>query len=167
MNINFTFIVFQYSSGFRLEFELFKEIQLNSLNQIDVENTLINVPKLNMHVGLETVETQYKQVGEKKNFVECQENTLGKNILCRVSECDTRQRHAFAECLNAAFDINNASISYRWLLTAVCRVLYYVERWTLDKEFIIECLCMPSVRLSTKSLFTECFCTEWLCYDTR
>jgi hypothetical protein len=26
---------------------------------------------------------------------------------------------------------------------------------------------MPSVRLSVKRLFAECFCTEWSCYDTR
>jgi hypothetical protein len=80
MNINFTFIVFQYSSGFRLEFELFKEIQLNSLNQIDVENTLISVPKLNMHVGLETRNTIQTSWREKK--------------LCRVSRKYTRQKHS-------------------------------------------------------------------------
>jgi hypothetical protein len=48
ININFAFIVFQYSSDFDFKFELFEEIQLNVLNLIDIANNLRNVPKLNM-----------------------------------------------------------------------------------------------------------------------
>jgi hypothetical protein len=50
ININFAFIVFKYSSDLQFKGELSEEIKLNVLNQIDISNTLRNVPKLNMMV---------------------------------------------------------------------------------------------------------------------
>jgi hypothetical protein len=48
MNINFAFIVFNFSHDFQFKFELSEEIQSNDLNLIRIANNLINVPKLNM-----------------------------------------------------------------------------------------------------------------------
>jgi hypothetical protein len=39
MNIIFPFIVFHYSSGLKLKFELYEEIQSNEINLIDISTT--------------------------------------------------------------------------------------------------------------------------------
>jgi hypothetical protein len=48
MNIIFAFNVFHFSSDLPCKSKLFKEIQLNELNLIVIENTSIIVPKFNM-----------------------------------------------------------------------------------------------------------------------
>jgi hypothetical protein len=48
MNIIFVFTVFHFSSDLQFKSKLSKEIQLNELNLIVIENTYIIVPKSNM-----------------------------------------------------------------------------------------------------------------------
>jgi hypothetical protein len=66
MNITFAFTAFHFSSDLQFKFELSEEIQSNELNLIGIANTLRNVPKLNMHVGSETVRTHQKKLGVKR-----------------------------------------------------------------------------------------------------
>jgi hypothetical protein len=44
----FAFTVIHFSSNLKFKSELYEEIQLNELNIIDIANTWIIVPKLNM-----------------------------------------------------------------------------------------------------------------------
>jgi hypothetical protein len=45
MDIIFACIVFQVSSDFQFKCEFFKEIQINELNLLAIENTFLIVPK--------------------------------------------------------------------------------------------------------------------------
>jgi hypothetical protein len=46
-------------------------------------------------------------------------------------------------------------VSYRWLLTDLCRASPFTERLTLGKEVFAECLSMSSVLLSVNVVVTE------------
>jgi hypothetical protein len=45
MDIIFTYTVFQVSSDLQLKSEFFEEIQINELNLLPIENSVIIVPK--------------------------------------------------------------------------------------------------------------------------
>ena len=86
MNIIFSCTVFQVSSDLQFKSKFSEEIQINELNLLAIENTVIIVPMV--HVGLHSVGTYHKKVGwenKKMYFVECQ-------------PVDTQQRIFFAEC---------------------------------------------------------------------
>jgi hypothetical protein len=63
MDIIFACTVFQVSSDLQFKSEFFEEIQINELNLIAIENTVIIVPK--WYVGLHSVGTCHKKFGWK------------------------------------------------------------------------------------------------------
>jgi hypothetical protein len=83
MAMMFACMVFQVSSDLQFKCDFFEEIQINELNLLAIENSFSNCLKM-VHVGLYSVGTHHKNFGR--------ENKKNKNILCRVSRDDTRQR---------------------------------------------------------------------------
>jgi hypothetical protein len=101
MDIIFACTVFQVSSDLQFKSEFSEEIQINELNLLTNDWKLCyNCPQM-IHVGLHSVGTYHKKFGRQ--------NKKNKNILCRVSNEDTRQRQLcgvptgcrafFGECL--------------------------------------------------------------------
>jgi hypothetical protein len=90
------------------------------------------------------------------------------NILCRVSTRNTRQstlcrvlklwnstKKQPLLSVNAWRSAKITIVSYRRLLTSLCRVSSFAECLTLGKEVFAECLAIPSVLLSVNVIVTE------------
>jgi hypothetical protein len=92
------------------------------------------------HLSLHSVGTYHKKFGweKKKN----------KNILCGVSKNDTRQRGFFCRVPKPSARQKITTVSYKRLLTALCRGSLFAECLALDKGFFVECLSMSRVLLS-------------------
>jgi hypothetical protein len=113
-----------------------------------------------IHVGLHSVGTYHKKFGRQ--------NQKNKNILCRVSRDDTRQRVLY-RVLDVWHSAKNPlcrvpAAGSRQRLTAVSFGTAVdgplprapcAECLTLGKSVFVECLSVPSVQHSVKSLIAE------------
>ena len=113
-----------------------------------------------IHVGLHSVETYHKKFGRQ--------NQKNKNILCRVSRDDTRQRslcrvptvwHSAKNHLcrvpAAGSRQRLTAVSFGTAVDGPLPRAPFAECLTLGKPVCAECLPMPSVRHSVKSLVAE------------
>jgi hypothetical protein len=111
------------------------------------------------HVSLHSVGTNHKKVwlGKEKK----------KNILCRVFKIlsikhslpsvglATLDKVASLPSAKARCSAKVTTVSYRRLLTALCRASSFTEYLTLDKAVFVECLLVSSVLLSVNMVVTE------------
>jgi hypothetical protein len=110
------------------KYELFEEIQLNEQNLIFIANTFIIVPKME-HVGQHSVGTNHKKFGWKMkkmkiNFAECQIKHSPGPTLGNVPSLSS------VSVLRSA---KVTTISYKRLLTVLCRASHFAECLTFGK----------------------------------
>jgi hypothetical protein len=95
MCIIFACTIFQVSSDLQFKSEFSEEIQINELNLLAIENTVIIVPKRYMLVYIVYEHTTKSLVGKIKKikmyFAECPEMTLGKEAFAECELGGTRQ----------------------------------------------------------------------------
>jgi hypothetical protein len=148
MNIIFAFTVFHFSSVLSSKSELSEKIQLNGQNLIVVVNTFIIVPKMN-HISLHSVGTNHKRFGWKRKkmkiyFVECPCKAY------RVSPGQTLVKVPSFPSVNVWRSIKITVVSYKRLLTVICRASSFAKCLALDKAVFTECLTVSRVLLSIK-----------------
>jgi hypothetical protein len=113
-----------------------------------------------VHVGLHSVVTYHKKFGGQ--------NKKNKNMLCRVSTEDTRQRHPLSSAsyltlgkesaLPSVYFWPSAKTNGRQLQMAANGPLpraIFAECLRLGKTLFTECFAVPSVLHSVNNLFTE------------
>ena len=113
-----------------------------------------------IHVGLHSVGTYHKKFGRQ--------NKKNKNILCRVSKENTRQRqlcrvpnsgHSAKKTLCRALTIGSrqrlTAVSFGTAADGPLPRAPFAECLTLGKLVFAECLPVPSVQHSVKGLFAE------------
>jgi hypothetical protein len=69
------------------------------------------------------------------------------------AECDTRHGELGKQYIGSSAKIT--TVSYRRLLTAVCRASSFAECLALDKEIFAECIPVSRVLLSANAIVTE------------
>jgi hypothetical protein len=77
-----------------------------------------------------------------------------KHVLPSVS-CLTLGKEASLPSANARRSAKITAVSYRWLLTALCRGPPFAECLALGKDFFVECIYVPRVLLSVNAVVTE------------
>jgi hypothetical protein len=113
-----------------------------------------------VHVGLHSVGTYHKKFGDQ--------NKKNKNMLCRVSTKDTRQRHSLpsASYLTLGKESALPSVCFRLSAKTNGRQLQtaangplpravFAECLPLGKELFAECFAVPSALHSVNCLVTE------------
>jgi hypothetical protein len=68
----------------------------------------------------------------------------------------TLGKEASLPSANSRHSAKITAVSYRRLLTALCRAPMFAECLALDKDFFVECISVPRVLLSVNVLVTEC-----------
>jgi hypothetical protein len=106
MDIIFACTVFQVSSDLKFKSEFSEEIQINELNVLAIENTVIIVPKWYMYVYIVYEHTTKSLVAKIKKYkyslLSVHRKHLAKTLFAECQLCGTRQRICFAECRLAA-----------------------------------------------------------------
>ena len=113
-----------------------------------------------IHVGLHSVGTYHKKFGRQNKkikiyFAECLEMTLGKASFAECLLCGTRQRSLFAECQTLALGQRLTAVSFGTAVDGPLPRATCAECLTLGKSVFAECLSVPSVQHSVKSLVAE------------
>jgi hypothetical protein len=112
-----------------------------------------------IHVGLYSVGTYHKKFGWEKKKIK---NTLSsaqawhsvKHVLPSVRR-KTLGKETYLLSAKAWRSAKIMVVSYRRLLTALCRAPPFAECLALDKDFFVECIYVPRVLLSANAAVTE------------
>jgi hypothetical protein len=113
-----------------------------------------------VHVGLHSVGTYHKKFywEKKKNkkytLPSVQKWHSTKHDLPSVSRL-TLSKEASLTSANTRRSTKITAVSYRWLLTALCRAPPFTECLALGKDFFAECISMSRVLFSVNALVTE------------
>jgi hypothetical protein len=105
-----------------------------------------NCPQM-IHVGLHSIGIYHKKFGRQ--------NLKNKNLLCRVSREDTRQRSLYAECQPSALDKGWWPSGLGRPLTALCRAPLLPSVLHSVNQLVTESRNSPSAALG-KAAFAEC-----------